>query len=255
MPENLPTQVFWAVAQAGALTTRRVIRQFGPKPNWEAALRQRYLREMQSTYGPVLTVGDVARKLIQARPPPPEKGLIPYVAGPSAVADRAFLMDALEALAAQGYTVARHDYKKAGTVGNAARRGAKVTHQIIRTVMKVPETRMSWQAADGKPYGPDHYGIYPETPGYPLLYATISNGGIKLPRLQKLYKRHKRDIARWATPLLIAVPEEGDLGAYIRAVEAAQRAVEDSILRRGISYSPSTHRLIELVILPLPKTS
>ena len=121
MSAELRSQVFWKVAQAGALTTRRIIQEFGPKPNWQALLSGRtYLREYQTPYGAVLALAPQGRALAQQH-----QQRVPYLAGPSAVTDRAYQQDALTLLQHQGYEVARYIYKKAGKVGGAARRGER----------------------------------------------------------------------------------------------------------------------------------
>ncbi|GAA5514945.1 hypothetical protein Dcar01_03709 [Deinococcus carri] len=250
-------QVFWGVAQAGALTTRRVISTYGPKPNWDHLLEKKLLREVQTNYGAVLTLGQTARAAFHLTPPPREMGYIPYVAGPNAVADRAYLLDAIALLEARGYKVAYHVYKRAGKVGGAARRGVKVTDQIVRTVMRAPETKMSrLQALYGKGEPPPLYyqlGKTPEVLGHVSLYATISSAGIKLAQLRRLYKRHERDLDKWHGPLLIAVPEEGDLGGYVRLVEAQYRANIERLVKEGLTPERPIQPRIKLLTLPLPE--
>lgn len=241
--------VFWAVARSGALTTRRVIREFGPKPNWGCLIRYGHLKEYQTAYGAVLAVGTAARKDHSG----PAQSRIPYLTGPNSVADRAYQMDALKVLIDRGYTVHHHDYKRSGKVGSAAREGRRYTDQILSAVMQVPPDELRALHADwpgSRPYRADSWGTYPPALGYPTLYASISSGGIRLPKLRALYKKHERDIkATWQTPLLIAVPEEGNLRAYIRAEETAHRRLVEQVQREGCMRERDIPDLIRLVIV------
>lgn len=252
MSKSIESNVFWAVTRAGALTTRRLIQEFGPKPNWQGLIDRRLLREYHTGYGLVLALGPAARQAFMARPP---KEHVPYVAGPSAVADRAFQMDALRELQGRGYTFKRHEYKRAGAVGGAARRGEKVTSQILRTYMAAPQERLRALQATwgmGEAYRMDHWGMYPAAVGHPCLYASVSSGGIKLPKLKALFQKHKADIHKWRHPLLIAVPEEGDLRAFIRGIETEHRRAVDALVKQNLSRNRPLYSLVELLILPPP---
>lgn len=245
-------KAFNAVVNAGALTTRRIIAKYGPKPNWQALIRQKYLKEYQTDYGAVLALGSYTRAYFRNNP---QRKHYPYIAGPNAVADRAYQNDALKILTDQGYVLHHHEYKRAGAVGQAAKQGRETTDQIVRSVVQVPPAQLAmlrdtW--GDEGTYQADQWGIYPQQVGYPTLYASISSGGIKLPKLKALLKQPSQDIHRWRTPLLIAVPEEGNLRAYIRAEEARERrTIEQMVQQRLIPDKPS-YSLIQLLILPLP---
>lgn len=257
MLESIQDKVFWAVARAGALTTRRIIGEFGPKPNWQSLIEERRLREYHTGYGKVLALGPTARHGFRERPPTPREGYVPYVAGPNAVTDRAYLMDAIAVLEGRGYKVAYHVYKRAGKVGGAAQRGVKVTDQIVRTVVRAPADKMrELEAVYGKgDPTPLYYqlGITPEVLGHPSLYASISGGGIKLPQLRRLYQRHKSDLDRWHGPLLVAVPEEGDLGGFVRAIEAEHRAIIERLVKDRLTPERPIQPRIQLIIVPLPE--
>lgn len=244
--------VFMGIARAGALTTRHVIQRFGPKPNWQLLLDHHWLKEYQTPYGPVIALNVKGRELAQ------EKLVhVPYVAGPASVADRAYQNDALEVLTARGYTLHHHDYKKAGRVGKAAQEGRPFTDQILRSVVQVPPEQMRtlvihW--GPGVAYQPERGGSHTRAVGHPFLYASISSGGIKLIKLRALYQKHKAAIDSWRTPLLIAVPQEGDLRAFVRAVEAQHRRKLEKPERERRSWDCPAYSCIELIILPVPHT-
>lgn len=157
-------------------------------------------------------------------------------------------MDALALLEAEGYTVGRHEYKRSGKVGHQT----GTTSQIVRTVLRVPPSVEGQLEHDwGFVYAPrkTSWGIYPEVLGYPSLYASISSGGLKLPRLRVLYRQHHLDIHEWRHPLLLAVPEEGQMRAYIRSLEAERARLEASIRSRRLLFP---YPLIRLITLPAP---
>ena len=253
MAQQLHWTVLMAVAVAGALTTRRVIRVYGPKPNWQSLIEQKYLREYQTVYGPVLALSDKGRASYVDRPPEARHAHWPYLSGPSTVADRAYQNDALATLTSQGYQVQRHEYKRAGQVGAAARGNRKHTGQITRTVMQVPEPQLRALLAgwgEGISHLPSSMVATAPRTGRPYLYASISNGGIKLPRLKALVKQHRGDVTHWHTPLLIAVPEEGDLRAYLRSIDARARALFDQEDRQYHQAGKAFHPAAELIIVP-----
>ena len=102
-------------------------------------------------------------------------------------------------------------------------------------------------------YQSDSVGLYPPSLGCPTLYASISSGGIKLSKLRALYKKHEDQIRfYWHCPLLIAVPEEGELRAFVRGTEARERHMAEQYLRKGVYKNFHDHPLIELIVLPTP---
>lgn len=247
---SVAKQVFYEVARHGALSVRRLEQTYGDPAQWQIALRTRYLTQQQTVYGPVLTLGPEARRTAGTAA---VDFTIPYIAGPSSAADRAYQMDAVQHLEREGYSVARHIYKRAGAVGEAARRGRRTTDQIVATVMRLPEEQLRPLEArflrSDRAYRPGADGLYPERPGYPHLYATISHGGIRLPRLRKLLDKHKQHRTMyWHSPLLIAVPEEGNLRAYLRQLDAR----ETELYARATQRSGEWRTVARLIILPLP---
>lgn len=249
-PHRIAKLVLIDVAQNGAVTTRSMIARYGPKPNWRILLEDGYVTELQTIYGAVLTLGPLGRTGLAETPPPFP---VPYVAAPGTAADRAYLMDAIAVLERDHYSVVRHFYKKAGKVGTAARKGRDTTDQITSTVMRVPPDRLrylEWKYHRFIDTSPRSGGYIPERPGYPRLYATISGGGIRLPRLRKLMALHRDDQRiRWRSPLIVAVPEEGDMRAYLRQLEARETALIERASLRPVD-EPVT--LVHLIVLPLP---
>lgn len=248
---ELENAVLAKVLGAGALTTRRVVAEHGPKPNWLGLFRKGYLREVHTPYGAVLAVTPRAHGLNVEKQIVPDA---PYLSGPSAVADRAYQLDALALLEAEGYTLARHEYKRSGKVGYRA----GTTSQIVRTVLRVPPAYAD-RLRDTESYfaggryferevlepKADQWGIYEEVLGYPSLYASIGGGGIGLPRLRTLHRRHEDHIHLWRHPLLLAVPEEGQLRSFLRVLEAKRARTDDG----GVS---SRYPWVRLLILPRP---
>ncbi|WP_216325967.1 hypothetical protein [Deinococcus aestuarii] len=248
---ELENAVLAKVLQAGALTTRRVIAEHGPKPNWSRLLREGYLREVHTPYGAVLAVTPRAHGLNAEQQIVPDA---PYLTGPSAVADRAYQLDALALLEAEGYTLDRHEYKRSGKVGYQA----GTTSQIVRTVVRVPPAyaarlkdtesyfvrghRIEREVLEPKA---DQWGSFEEMLGYPSLYASIGGGGIGLSRMRTLYRRHENDIHSWRHPLILAVPEEGQLRTFLRALEVERARTNDG----GVS---SHYPRVRLLILPRP---
>lgn len=239
-------RVFKGVFDSAARTTRSLIAEYGPKPNWARLLSAGWIQEWHTVYGPVVTLGPEARAEVRAHSSWPQSVCLNT---PSGAADRAYQMDAVELLLREGYRVVDHVYKRAGGVG-----GAAPTH-IVAVRLRVPDQRMEalqerWPG--GQPYARDHTGLAPEVLGHPLLYATVSGGGIRVPRLKALLKKHAEHIDEWRHPLLVAVPEEGNLRAYLRAHEAKQNEVKDGIQRRDRWYKRPTYPHVRLIVLPRP---
>jgi hypothetical protein len=217
-----------------ALTTRTLVRGFGPKPNWEVLLRQKHLIEVKTVYGPVVTFSRAMQKHLNLKP---------YITGPEALANRAYLNDALINLQVQKYELMDPEYKKD-------------TAHITRYRMRVPPEQLAIAqrlAGNREPYAKHSDGTYTEGPGHPWLYARCSGGGIKLPMLKQLLQRHHHDLDAWWSPLIIAVPAEDGIREYLRAIDAAERRKADDLRNQQIyaaHYMPRPN--VHLIVQPLP---
>jgi hypothetical protein len=245
------------VARNGALTVRRVTAAHGPQVNWRHLLSAGWLRVYETRYGAVLAVGPAARTWLRAHPADRSVGWVPYIAGPASVADRAYQMDAIDLLVTRGYTFIEHHYKRTGTVTKAAH-GRAVTSQIVRSMMRVPEREMRAIHANygpGRP--PVRDGNYHLTAarGHPFLYATISNGGIRLPRLAALYAKHKDAVTgHWFSPLLVALPDGASVHSYVRRMDTEQRRILGTVHRSPGQPPLVPYPVICVIQVPLSYT-
>lgn len=236
--------VLHAVAKAGALTSRRVVEAYGPRPNWYGLLTDDLLTESGTLYGKVLHLTDRGHKLL-AQPD------LPKLTSPSTAVDRAYQNDALRQLLADGYTVDKYEYQGAGGQQRAALLAqgrppytsaiTSITLQVPRKVANQIYVDTRYQVA---PYIHRHDSqAQSEQRGHPRLYASIRGGGITLPALRKLYKRHYLDTSIWHHPLLLAVPDPRPLQMYLRALEVRRK---ESGEQWAIGYP-----LVRLIHLPL----
>lgn len=254
---TLYDRVFRNVIAHGALTTRRLIQEHGPKPNWEALIQQGYLQEVPTIYGSVIGLTERGQYHASGG----GKWHVEYVGSAGHLANRAYLMDALQILNQRGYTLGHHVYKRSGGVGTAARNGLKVTDQIIRTVLRVPEDEMRRLKAEfpvddqRNPYTMDSFGHWGEAVGYPSLYATISNGGISAARIKSLVgTKHKKHLEIWHTPLIIATPKEAQLLPLVRSINSRYRLKQEESYRRYSITAKPIHDLVSLISLAMPGT-
>lgn len=190
------------IARHGPQTTRHLIR-LSPKPNWMRLLTRRILVEHHTAYGRVIAPSratyDAYRKAGKA---------MPYLLAPGSAADRAFQWDATMLLQAQGYRVWRAEFK------HSRQGGGQRTHQVLHFIMQTPQAiREDWAA-------PTFKHFWSQQRGYPYLYASVANGGIKISQLRALVRKHYMDRIAWHHPLIIAVPDAEPLRAYHRQLEA-----------------------------------
>ncbi|MGY2897039.1 hypothetical protein [Deinococcus sp. UYEF24] len=229
------------VGQAGALTSRRVTEECGPRPNWYRLITDGYLNESHTMYGPVLSLTTRGHKVLAAADHWP----LPYLMGPATVADRAYLNDAIQLMGDEAYTVERNEYKGAGGL----RHQGRYTDQVTRTILRVPP-RIEIQIRQRGGYVAAHKqepdGSHKEQLGYPSLYASISSGGIGLARLKRLYRRHEFHIDEWQHPLIVAVPDGEKMRAFLRSLDAQARRLRGSQPARG-------YELVRLLYLPMPR--
>lgn len=238
--------VLRAVADAGAITTRRITEQVAIRPNWYRLLEFQLLTELHTLYGAVLIIAVNRREQVQDL-----LGLtdMPYVAGPAVAADRAYQNDALQLLETEGYELDHCDYKRTALNGIV-----KPTSIVTRAVLRIPRSLEQLMKYDypGQRVAPpqfDYLSGMPEVYGYPSLYATVANGGVSLARLKRLYRSHEHDIHIWRHPLIVAVPDDRPYRAYLRKLD-----VERSIAEEGAGLYPLHYRygLIRLLVLPIP---
>lgn len=211
------------VQRTGARTRRSLTELCGPLPNWQRLLTLGLLVERATVYGPVIGYSLAgyrwARAAFDQAPA--------YLQGPSALADRAYQMDALTLLQARGYAPARVIYKRGTKAGTR-------TDHIVYLAMRAPLDRVP----DRRERETYNGQLWTYTRGYPYLYATVSGGGITPARLRGLIKQHFRAPSAWGHPLLIATPNVAALRSTLRRVEAG----------RGEGLMPH----VELLDLPAP---
>ncbi|OWL98966.1 hypothetical protein CBQ26_00470 [Deinococcus indicus] len=226
--------VLGALRDCVALTSRRITATYGPRVNWGGLLTRGAIREVRTTYGPVLTLTDseLQRAGIQYR-----------LRGPASLADRAYMMDAVQLLQKLGYEWVEWNYK--------AYRDQGLTGHITSAYMRVPEEEywpLQNRYTGNRRTRED--GTRLEMLGEPRLYARCSGGGIKVTEARGLLKLHGTHIAGyWHSPLLLVVPEEtAALRAYVRRVN------EDARDRRQRGNCPDApfHPVITVFTLPLP---
>jgi hypothetical protein len=204
MDDLTPTEqkILDRIARHGPQTTRRLI-GISPKPNWMGLLTRRIVVEHHTAYGRVIAASratyDAYRKAGE---------VMPYLIAPGSAADRAFQLDAIWSLQAQGYQVSRAEFKR------SRHGGGQRTDQVLHFVMRTPQAvREDWAAPTFK-----HFWSHER--GYPYLYASVANGGIKISQLRELVRKHYMDRIAWRHPLIIVVPDAGPLRAYHRQLEA-----------------------------------
>lgn len=252
---DFESRVFRAVAEAGALTMRRVIAELGPLPNWSVLIDSQYLRRVDTVYGSVLGCGPVGREAVRTGH---EEGLeaLPYLTGASSLADRAYQNDAFQALFREGYTLGHHLYKTASPMITGHRGSDRPwTHQILSTCLRVPDTEaelisLRWGQQVRPPRGVE---IHESRLGYPMMYATLSGGNVSRQRVAALYTQARRLSSEWRSPMLVVVPDltvHRDVLRRVAAEQAAdQREARNSFPRGRLGSYPAL-RLIEQ---PLPK--
>ena len=236
------SEVLWSCIDAGALTTRTIIRLHGAKPNWSRLIDRHYLEPYDTTYGEVMALGDATRDLIE-RYYPEEFKKLPYLTGPYSVADRAYLQDALNTLISDGYSFFYHTFKGASPMV-AKRRGPdnQRTSQVVSTCLRVPKDeahllQRRWgQRVKTMEEITDEDKFVPQL-GYPTLYASISGGGLSPRRVRALYNSASKLSTDWRSPMLVVVPDLNLHRDVLRLVSAEQEALR----RSDQDAEPSTH--------------
>lgn len=237
---DLELSVFHDIRQELAITSRYVTAKRGPRPNWSRLLDRQIIREVKTTYGPVLTLTEAQSDA---------EGITQRLRGPASLADRAYMMDAVRLLKRHGYEWLSWDYKR-------YRDTRQLTAHITRARMSAPEEeRLPILARYRNPASRiQPNGMPEEMLGEPWMYARCSGGGIKATQLRALLKTHRNHITLyWRSPLLIVVPEEdASLRALIRREnETHRRSYENARKHTGVPdglYRP----LVTAFVLPLP---
>lgn len=195
------------IARVTARTVRAIEKEFGTDGSCASLVTNGDLYEVPTCYGPVLTpTPQTLRRL----------GRSTRIMSPDALADVAYLRDAIARLTKEGYTPMEHDPNK----GRTAR--PFVLHSRIR--MRVPFLEQSRIRTFWKTVVPDdflHELPVEEAGGHPWLYAHASGGGIDLGALKRLVAHHQHDIDVWRSPLLVAVPDMQGMLPYLSRLEAA----------------------------------
>lgn len=236
----------------GADTTRVLNRLCGP--GWRGLVRSELALVHHGLMGEVATLAPEGLALCQQR------GHHAYrLLSPGAATDRAFQVATVRQLFRESYTgwPELSIYKRRSAGLGLRGYTSIITALTVQTSAAHHDAwgrpRLTYQelrdAYDGShpPYNRD--GGYQALHGMPLCYATISNGGIKLPAIKRIYKYHDKrfDYARWHHGVIIAVPEETpDIRHYARHVNAQGR--REPLVHKGRTYPCYDH----LVIIEVP---
>lgn len=246
------------VRQHGALTTRRLVRDHGPKMTWDALIRDGYLRTARTMYGEVVGLSKATYQFFRYQnedADDPADQRVDYLTGPTLLADRAFQNDALEILEREGYRVIARQYvnKQKKVVGNGRPEG-----HIVSYMLRVPAHVAELMAQNKFPVKPfdwrQDYHHLGQT-GYPSLYASIGNGGIKSARLRALLRAHEEGPPAWKHPLIVALPQDHDTHDVLRhvALKHADSSSEGSGIWTGWSYIKERQGIPRLRIIELPR--
>lgn len=224
------TEVLDKVRRTGAVVLRRVIDECGPRVNWNRLITEGWVQVYETVLGQVVTPTTKTRRAYPKTH---------YLTGPATVADRAYQVESVRALRAEGFRPVGVDYKESRTSG-------KATSIITRFIMQAPDrddliAEWSWQ-------GEHHPRL-----GQPYLYANISGGGISPGRLRALLRVHRHDIDDWRSPVLVATPDPDRLRSTIRRIEVEDERLTEELLNANLStYIHHTpYGRVRLVTVPL----
>lgn len=231
------TQVFWTVAEWCALSSRTIMADGLLKPHWHRLIRDGHLVEQRTDYGPVVALSRQGHALTQdQRPGTPFDRL----EAPSTLAGRAYHNDVLLRLKGEGYIPRAAQYKRASSCIEATH-----TSQILSQRVEVPREELArLKELWGRGAHSTAHLI-----GRPLLYAY--RHGLSVRRLKALQARHKHDIDRWRHPLIVAVPDEGELRPYVRAHLHEERLRLDRQFGVGMLHGRA-HRYSDIRVLVVP---
>lgn len=198
------------VALAGALSTRRLDRKYGP--GWRVLVDAGMLRVTHTQgYGAVAVVTKKQQETYRYN------GLIdryPYISGPTSAANRAFQNDLRAHLESRGYRWAKNTFKESGLrdqptdviVSQTFRVPDRLADRLGSVAAQLPESQR-WQVP------------ILAARGYPRLYATV---GVTGAQITSWYRREDHHIDTWCHPLLVGVVQETpDIRASIRRLRAA----------------------------------
>jgi len=159
--------------------------------DWQALVNAHYARVYQTVLGPTLALTEEGR-VVFATILHDEGHFdvhIPYLNGPSVVADCAYQMLAVDQLKALGYTVNAVARRRRSLP--TAKKGAQ-TSIVSRIHLQPPNVTFS--------------PSYVAEIGYPVLHANISQGGAGVPQLQHLAEHYGARVTVWQHPVMVAVP-------------------------------------------------
>ncbi|GAA5503281.1 hypothetical protein Dxin01_03036 [Deinococcus xinjiangensis] len=203
------------VALAGALSTRRLDREYGP--GWRVLVDAGMLRVTHTQgYGAVAVVTKKQREAYRYN------GMLdtyPYISGPTSAANRALQNDLRAHLEEQGYRWAENTLKVSGLRDQS-------TNLIVSQTFRVP-SKLAERLGDVSPRLPQSepwQGPILASRGYPRLYATVGATGAQVARWYRYEHYH---IDTWRHPMMVGlVRETPDVRAAVRRIEAAWRRAE-----------------------------
>lgn len=254
--DNRFLNVINSLSSAGAFSTASRHYDAPPSEVLLEMLKHGLLKKSHTIYGTVISLSDNGRRAAKEML---KLSSVDYLDGPSALADRAYQVDVRLELQSRGYTFIRGIFKKAGKFGKASRTHFQYTDQLTSFYVRIPQEDIKRrQHIWGPPQEyqrPDPGGSawVPPTIYHPCVYASIAHGGINLPRVKALYRKHQNEIHHWRAPLLIAVPDPEPLRAYLRQLHHQHQMKSLPFIQRNGGTSADLYPLIELIVMPLPQ--
>lgn len=231
------TQVFWGVARWCALFSRTIMADGLLKPHWHRLIEDGHLVEYRTDHGAVVALSRRGHALARDLRP---GETFDRLGSASTLAGRAYHNEALLHLQDEGYTPLQAQYKGASSCINATH-----TSQVLSQQVEVPREELDRLTELWGRGAPTTAHLI----GRPLLYAY--RHGLNVRRLKALQARHKHDVDRWRHPLIIAVPDEGELRPYVRAHLHEERLRLDRQFGVGMLHGRA-HRYSDIRVLIVP---
>lgn len=233
------TAVLTAVAQAGALTTRRVIRAHAPKPAWLPLIEAGLVTPLATVRGETLVLSPLGHAHLKETGDTHDR-----VIGVERAVDRAYQNDVLEVLEREGYRVT-HRHLQGGPLGHG---------RVVRYTLEVPPGQLEQLQEDWPTVHPaPRPGTFHEHLGRPSLYATCSRGGHSEKSVRELLERvHHRDLDVWRAPLIVVVPElTPELRRFLRRYDTRRTTDLDAQFGPGRLHGGRLrYGAIDLRVLP-----
>lgn len=182
------TMVLAQLGVDGALFATH-LRQLLEGDYWRRLVKLGLLQQATSDVGLVLGLTERGRREVVAQDLL-EGGTPPYLNSPTSLINRAYLMLVWQHLEAAGYEGVSVYYKR-GSGLTKNQNTAQVLSLVVRPAGYQPP-----------PLDPSE----DERRAYPLVYAPLGQGPATGATFRTLYYRHRQQVYRWQSPVLLAVP-------------------------------------------------